>query len=284
MATSSPSNVQLLWQRIDRALARFAPAIGGALRRPLQDEALLRWLHEVAADVPGIVESYAVHDGSMLAGGIFGHLPCSAAAPFPRAARWLAASWAREAHTLVQSIGIAMFPLGAVGTRRRVPLSEIETEDRESLQGILVEPKSGALFALDYSEVGPEMQLVPLDMTWLAYLQALAMDLESGRFECFRDDHQVLRIVEKSASARQVRTPRDDAAVLLEMMCERQLIELADPPHDGLRAQVAKALRKRSADTRLAALRQVFDDSEAVVEDFTSDEELAALIAIVRGD
>lgn len=47
--------------------------------------------------------------------------------------------------------------------------------------------------------------------------------------------------------------------------------------------RIGEALRKRPADKRQEALRQVFKESEAVIEDFSSDEELAALIEIVRG-
>jgi len=194
--TDSPSILEI-WQRIDRSLTRFAPTIGRALRPPLVDVDLKSWLQERAAQIPHLAESYAAHDGSKQAGGIFARLPCPTAASFPRAATWLSAQLCREAEKLLLHIGVQMFPIGSLRPVGR-PLPKYEREDdEESWQGIVVAPNSGALFAVSYSEDVSKLDLVPLGVTWIESLQALLSDLESGRFETYKDEFRILRLVEK---------------------------------------------------------------------------------------
>lgn len=271
------------WHRIHLALAQCAPALGRALRPPLVDDALAAWLRGVGADAPALAGSYALHDGSTRAGGIFARLPRPADAPFTQAATWLSTRALHEERTRMLGLGMPMYPIGIVGPGRRLPA--YEDNDDETHQAVLVEPKSELLFAATYLAWQPslETRFVPLHITWPAYLDAFATELESGRVEACFDDWQILRLTERTPPAKSASEPRDVGSILLAWLIERRLIELSDTPSQALRQQIAKALRKRSAEGRLAALREAFDASAEVTEHYASDEELAALIAMMRG-
>lgn len=269
--------IAALWQRVDRALETWAPRIARSLQPPLSpnpEEA--DWLRHNAS--PAIVAHYAAHDGATRAGGILSRLPISKPNLWPRATRWLPFDDARNEHARILAMNSPQ-----LSTERLYPLSHLHAHDFESTgnECVVVNLDTEELFTFSDVEYSRKTTRIAIGCTFAGYLEQLLGELEAGKLGAEVDEYNLLRFAERAPQT--INVPRDEASVFVEVLCERNLIELSGAPSPQLISRIGKALQKRSEERRIAALRKVFEESEEVVEDYARDEELAAIIRDVCG-
>ncbi len=271
-----------LWLRLDAALLQYAPLLRRSLRQPLAPaDAAAAWVGSVDTNDVGIAAAYRTHDGARHCGGIFTQLPVPAELSWVRMTCWLTTGAARDelarlTTTFVTPGEAHLFPIGRLHPYR----FEAGYESTEQCC-LAVDTVSGELLAVSYYECTGPAKVTPLGITWAAYLHDLLRALTAGQLGDYRDDYNVLHLQPRAKPLPAVRS-RSDAEVLLQILCERNLLSLPSPPSPQLLHEVGKALRKRAATARLAALRDVFADSPEVDEDYADDDALEALIELVR--
>lgn len=272
-----------LWERLDTALRRSARPVAGSLRPPLaSDDEHAAWIRSPPLGALGITAAYCAHDGASRAGGVLSRLPAPPGATWTRTATWLPVVRAREERALLMAIldrGRAddLFPIGRVGHYSLAAVREGEDQ-----RCVCVDIATGELVAFVYTD-GLLLGSTPLGVTWTGYLEGLLAELERGALEAGQDQFGTLRLEERHIPLPAAPAPRDDAATLLQMLRERRLVELRGEPSKAWMAALGKALRKRSAIARLAAVKAALESDE-VDEHFAGDDELEALVALVRGD
>jgi cell wall assembly regulator SMI1 len=267
-----------LWKAIDGLLAVHAPRALAQLRGPITAPGLA-WMRAVArkggvrAIDAAVAATYLAHDGAREGrSSILALLPVSPATEWARSCEWHSSWISREELATWQSA------LGAADERG-------EEDDDEGVPGwpsrwmpigrdgggnaVVVSLESGELFAFDH-EVGEPVSLTMLG----SFLVELELDLRAGLVG--DDDEGALHRGERAARPAPKRAQHDEAASLMALLAEKNLVDLA--PTASLREALGAALAVKSRKARDKKVMSVLYGHDDVAEVFADDDVLAVIL------
>lgn len=263
------------WARLDEALRRYAPSVARSLAPPAPPDKLAALLS--APWCPrSVYETYAAHDGARKAGGLLSRLPAIDGARWSAACRFMPIAEALDERDRLrgffQQTAALFCPIGRVG---RFRMSDpYNAEDQYVL--VIDAAADEELLAVCYHEYGGAGPVARLSVRWSSYLDDLTARLASGALAASVDAFGVLRL--DDARPRPQAQRRDPAEVLLAALTAQGLVHLAGEPTPALLEGARRALRKRGASARAAALLALFSDLDEVEDYFVTEDELAALL------